>query len=321
MSKNVAPLVSPATLVANAIYTGFAGGSSPPIDTTGASLIAVSISYDDSSSGVEIIDNTYGNTLILISQEGAGNNVRLYYIPDPVVGPNHTFTPNNASFITMCIAAFSNIPTSSPLQTSAPGNNTTSAGIQPGEIAPIVGDELFITAYESVRGGEISIDSGFVITDSMFEQSGANLAGGLAYKISSDPENPTWNTTGLADQEACVMSSFFTLASTPPTQPSGRPPLAPSLLANGWLAGTPVPFSCSVGVSPDFYDTGTRTLYSCVNGRYVIAAPPANAADLIKQGFIGLPVFANNTAAKAGGLKQGEPYRTNGDPATVCVVK
>lgn len=35
---------------------------------------------------------------------------------------------------------------------------------------------------------------------------------------------------------------------------------------------------------------------------------------------VGLPVYANNAAAAAGGLVAGEFYRTNGDPDTVCVV-
>lgn len=33
-----------------------------------------------------------------------------------------------------------------------------------------------------------------------------------------------------------------------------------------------------------------------------------------------LPVYANNAAAVAGGLTEGEFYRTGGDPDTVCVV-
>lgn len=33
-----------------------------------------------------------------------------------------------------------------------------------------------------------------------------------------------------------------------------------------------------------------------------------------------LPVFANNSAAKAGGLKVGDFYRTSSDPSVVCVV-
>ena len=36
--------------------------------------------------------------------------------------------------------------------------------------------------------------------------------------------------------------------------------------------------------------------------------------------FMGLPVYANNAAAKAGGLSAGALYRTNSDPDTVCIV-
>jgi hypothetical protein len=33
-----------------------------------------------------------------------------------------------------------------------------------------------------------------------------------------------------------------------------------------------------------------------------------------------LPAYANNTAAKAGGLVAGQSYRTGGDPDLICVV-
>jgi hypothetical protein len=36
--------------------------------------------------------------------------------------------------------------------------------------------------------------------------------------------------------------------------------------------------------------------------------------------FVDLPVYANNAAAKAGGLTVGVLYRTNADPDLVCVV-
>jgi hypothetical protein len=36
--------------------------------------------------------------------------------------------------------------------------------------------------------------------------------------------------------------------------------------------------------------------------------------------FVDLPVYVNNTAAKAGGLTAGILYRTNADPDLVCVV-
>lgn len=41
--------------------------------------------------------------------------------------------------------------------------------------------------------------------------------------------------------------------------------------------------------------------------------------DLVNK-FHNLPAYANNTAAKAGGLKVGDVYRTGGDPDLICVV-
>jgi hypothetical protein len=42
----------------------------------------------------------------------------------------------------------------------------------------------------------------------------------------------------------------------------------PILLSNGWLTGTPVPERCSSGNSPDFLDTETGQLFTCINGKY-----------------------------------------------------
>ncbi|MEW6557930.1 MAG: hypothetical protein AB1349_11380 [Elusimicrobiota bacterium] len=39
-----------------------------------------------------------------------------------------------------------------------------------------------------------------------------------------------------------------------------------------------------------------------------------------KLQVVGLPVYANNAAAVAGGLTAGAFYRTGGDPDVVCVV-
>ncbi|MBA7538970.1 hypothetical protein ES705_31248 [subsurface metagenome] len=39
-----------------------------------------------------------------------------------------------------------------------------------------------------------------------------------------------------------------------------------------------------------------------------------------KLHVVGLPIYANNAAAITGGLTAGAFYRTNADPAPVCVV-
>jgi len=39
-----------------------------------------------------------------------------------------------------------------------------------------------------------------------------------------------------------------------------------------------------------------------------------------KLDVVGLPIYANNAAAIAGGLQAGSFYRTNADPDPVCVV-
>ena len=63
--------------------------------------------------------------------------------------------------------------------------------------------------------------------------------------------------------------------------------------------------------------TGNITLFiDSVNNRVGIGT----ATPTSKLQVVGLPVYANNAAAVAGGLTAGAFYRTGGDPDPVCVV-
>ena len=60
-------------------------------------------------------------------------------------------------------------------------------------------------------------------------------------------------------------------------------------------------------------DTGTRNYFGSKVG--IGTNDPKSKLDVV-----GLPTYANNAAAVAGGLAAGSFYRTNGDPDLVCVV-
>jgi len=49
-------------------------------------------------------------------------------------------------------------------------------------------------------------------------------------------------------------------------------------------------------------------------------ATPQTKVDLATQASGILPIYANNAAALAGGLRAGSLYRTGADPDVVCVV-
>ena len=65
--------------------------------------------------------------------------------------------------------------------------------------------------------------------------------------------------------------------------------------------------------------TGYVTTVLAPNGGQVVIGPSTGTGS--KFGVIGLPVYANNAAAKAGGLTAGAFYQTGADPSVICVVQ
>jgi hypothetical protein len=313
------PTVTDIALVANATVNAPAIATTPPIDTTGASLLVMSVACYDPTATLTI-DDSMGNVWVPINIEGTIGVTELFYVANPTVGASHTFTASNAQFITVCVAAFSGVALVSPLDQQSGAQTDATSGISPGPIVATTVNELFVTSYETDRSGTIGVSSAFTITDSQEFVSATSFGAALAFKLSSGTENPLWNADPVTGRESTIMATFLPETGAP-IEVITSPGLFPHLLNNGWIAGTPVPTSCSVGISPDFYETVTRTLYSCVAGKYVIAAPPLSGSELVKELFSELPVFANNTAAKTGGLTRGMLYRNNGDPALLCVVK
>jgi hypothetical protein len=303
------------TLIAHAIVTGPATVNTDPINCIGATLLvsAVACSSDENIVMADSMGNVWLPLGPFMGFGGAGT--RLRYVLNPLVNDSQVFTAANGVAVCMCVAAFNDI---SSVGGSAAGGSTDGTGqsVDTGDLPATAPSELFVTAYETQGTGVNSVTDDFIITDSSPLIAGSSFGGAMAYKITSTSENPVWSNASGPGPQGAVMSSFVPIGGE-----SGIPPArTPILLGNGTLAGTPVPPSCSVGISPDFYDTATRTLYTCVSGRYAVAAPPGAPARLKGEIFNNLPMFANNAAAKAGGLTRGHPYRTGGDPDVICVV-
>jgi hypothetical protein len=89
---------------------GINGGATGNIDTTGATLIAVSISwYAAGGANVTGISDNKSNTWLPLATHGTANaKHRWFYAINPIVGSGHNFTCNTlGSFPTIIAYAFS----------------------------------------------------------------------------------------------------------------------------------------------------------------------------------------------------------------------
>jgi hypothetical protein len=191
--------------------SGSSGGTSPAINTTGSNCIIIGqVRADTESAGVS--DNQ-GNTYTAITfYHPSFIGVELYYCISPTTSASHTFTTSKQNS-SMCIAAFSGVKTTSPLNIDiGASNNNSSTTIQPGSATPSEANELIITVFGSAHTSTVSIDSSFTITDQVAFVSGQSYGSALAYIVqgAASAVNPTWTATasGTIDAKAVAMSSF-----------------------------------------------------------------------------------------------------------------
>lgn len=199
------------SLVANTAAGGTDSSvTTSAIDTTGATLLVLSMAKDANNNPV-VLSDSKGNTWNMISyaNQGACRNV-LYYSRPTSVGSGHTFSNTGGfNYSSLAVAAFSgNAPYLILDRVSS--NNITSTTIQPGSITPSQDNELVICSLGfSGAGTPISIDGGFTETNELDFSSGAYYGNGLAYLIQTTAAaaNPTWTRTN-SSLMTTVIASF-----------------------------------------------------------------------------------------------------------------
>jgi len=175
------------------------GGTTPSIDTTGATLITIYVCYYVPNPPT--ISDSKGNTWIPLTQyvdgltDGAGI---IYYCINPTAGSGHTFSTSGAnSYGGLKVVAFSS--TSTPIYDQNNGNANNALTIQTGNITPSNANNLFFcgATWYGVNVAPMTIDSSFNIGS--FDEHTANNYGSIcAYKIAtgSGSENPTFTGVG-----------------------------------------------------------------------------------------------------------------------------
>lgn len=179
-----------------------ASGTSSAINTTGATLLVMSVADFSHDSTTDTISDSKGNTWVALTNRVASTiNGTIWYVANPTVGSGHTFTCAG-NYIGCSVAAFSGVTTTSPFDQENGAATASATTLQPGSITPSQAGTLVVTGL-GVNTATIvpgTIDSGFTVADSWGGTVGDSVGMNLAYKVqtSAVAENPTWTESGGA---------------------------------------------------------------------------------------------------------------------------
>ena len=165
------------TLISNTCAGSSNSGASvttSAINTTGATLIVVAVSYAPAIYGVSTPTDSSSNTYTQINNNAGYNydTVALYYNSNPTTSSSQTFTENAGSvnYPSICVEAFSgtSISTAYDQQNSLFTNGSYS--FNTGSITPTYANELIVaTGTNSTASQSISITSPLVYPGSNYQ--------------------------------------------------------------------------------------------------------------------------------------------------------
>lgn len=199
---------------ASMAVAGAADATTAAVDTTasgGAKLFVVGLQNVSNFIGSPCVTDSASNTWSLgtLFTGSSSRYARMAYCVAPTTSATHTFSftaANSAFYPVICVAAFTNIPSSSTFDAESAGAETLTAAVtvQPGSLTPANANNLLVTFVGGDPYATISINSGFTIpAAATFEKGshgGGTQGGALAYLIqtATTAQNPTW-TAGTND--------------------------------------------------------------------------------------------------------------------------
>lgn len=209
--------------MAIALLTSTSGGTginpvtSAAINTTGASLLIVTLSNFYFDPATATIADSKGNTWFHGISRGVGGSEGhsvIWYAWNPIVGAGHTVTITLTSNISFTFSCYSGARTSTnPLdQQNGSQSAVGLSSMQAGSITPSGPGALILCALGS--GGSLSsgfaIDSGFSLVASLPYLGAVHEGIALGYLVQAvaGPVNPTWTWTA-GNSAACVIASFL----------------------------------------------------------------------------------------------------------------
>jgi hypothetical protein len=199
----------------DSVSVGSTGGgtvTSAAIDTTGADLLVLALSWYDAEAAPTISDSETNTWTALTARDGnhSGAAVQFYYVEAPAVDGSHTFSANGAGhFGSIAVLALSGAAASSAFDVQNGATTASAATLQPGSVTPGEDNELVVCALGSSQALTETIGDSFTKEEDV-EYAGSNHMGvALSYKIqtSAGAENPTW-TFGATAQGAAAIATF-----------------------------------------------------------------------------------------------------------------
>lgn len=181
-------------------------GTTPPLDTRGATLLVAFISNYAPGSAANVTADSQSNSWSGKTPQSIGNiKGRLFCVENPTANEFHTisFSGDGAGII---FAAFSGTEIASAFEEENGYAASSVNGIQPGSVNPDNDGSLIIAGCAVDNSVTQTVDSGFsIIADVAFE-GGANEGLALAYKIQSTAAsiNPQF-AGGTATKAAVIM--------------------------------------------------------------------------------------------------------------------
>lgn len=182
------------------------------VDTTGANLIILGVSFDTTNPRT-ISDSKSNVWTPLTATTTADAGAQLYYSFAPTVGLLHTFSNTGSNnFSSIFMMAFSGAVTS-PFDQQNGASNATALTLQPGSVTPTQDNELIISHLSfNGAGTPISINASFTQPTAAVNFLSANHYGaamGYLIQTSAAAVNPTWTRTN-ADNNAARIATFKT---------------------------------------------------------------------------------------------------------------
>jgi hypothetical protein len=191
--------------------TNSGGTTSAGIDTTGASLLVLAVSYFTGSPAPTISDskgNTWTPLTAVAATAGAANQrTRLYYAAAPTVGAAHTFTASGGgTFPGIAVLAFSGALLASPFD-----QENGAAGVTPGAVTPTTAGQVVVTAVGSGDPDTgTAIDGSFAVAQAQAGSGGNYFAVAIGYLVQTTAAvaNPTWTVAPGDTNTAAVIATF-----------------------------------------------------------------------------------------------------------------
>jgi hypothetical protein len=188
------------TVVAHLIQASTDGNgfTTSPIDTSMATWMSVQIVTQFGACASDVSDNK-GNSYATTWAIQQPPFLAIFKFDTPNVGAGHTFTFGagcSSSAPIIAVQAWSGTTGSPPSDQIAITVVTGSGSIQGGSITPTSPDNVAMSAL-TYYSGTLSIDSGFMILDSLATVPGQSYGLAFAYKIQSSATsvNPVWTVT------------------------------------------------------------------------------------------------------------------------------